>query len=332
MNGFGHFLLRVRAFQAYWAAAALLLAVAGYLFWVRGTTTDWRGRVAIARRRFTRPVAALSGVAARRHGGVRRVHLLQHQRPQPLPDGGRPAGAAGRLREEVQALRGRSAAQDHRGQGRRRPLPARAEGADARQLRAGQQDGQAHRHRPPARSFRARRRRSTSSSSACRPSSRLPMRRSAGAATSWPHRWRLAPRTDLAFDLEIGAHGFTNTGAFTDVEYNGSFVNGSPAAADHRLPAARRADRGPGAQEVRAAAGRARARPRRSGGTGGERPVHRRRLHHVRDRSSAPRRTSSRSPRATCRRNGRRAAAGTSNTRWTARSSTSSRSSRDATP
>ena len=64
MNGFGHFLLRVRAFQAYWVAAALLLAIASYLFWVRGTTADWRGRVAIARRRLTPPVAALSAVGA----------------------------------------------------------------------------------------------------------------------------------------------------------------------------------------------------------------------------------------------------------------------------
>ena len=70
MNGFGHFLLRVRAFQAYWAAAALLLAVAGYLFWVRGTTTDWRGRVAIARRRFTRPVARCRPPRRRRHGAA----------------------------------------------------------------------------------------------------------------------------------------------------------------------------------------------------------------------------------------------------------------------
>jgi aminopeptidase N len=32
---------------------------------------------------------------------------------------------------------------------------------------------------------------------------------------------------ELTFDLATGAHGFTNTGAFTDVEYNGSFVNGN---------------------------------------------------------------------------------------------------------
>jgi ABC-2 type transport system permease protein len=66
MNGFGHFLVRVHFFQAYWAAAALLLVMVAYLFWVRGTTADWRGRLAVARARFTPPVAgtALAGAVA----------------------------------------------------------------------------------------------------------------------------------------------------------------------------------------------------------------------------------------------------------------------------
>jgi len=59
MNGFGPYPLRFRSMQLYWSAAAVLLAIGGYLAWVRGTTTDWRGRLAIARARFTRPVAAL---------------------------------------------------------------------------------------------------------------------------------------------------------------------------------------------------------------------------------------------------------------------------------
>jgi len=64
MNGFGPFLLRVRVFEAYWASAALLLAAAAYLLWVRGTTADWRGRLAVARRRFTRPVGLVSASGA----------------------------------------------------------------------------------------------------------------------------------------------------------------------------------------------------------------------------------------------------------------------------
>ena len=50
MNGFGHFLTRVRCFDAYWAAAALLLAVAGYCSGSAARLTGWRGRVRIARR------------------------------------------------------------------------------------------------------------------------------------------------------------------------------------------------------------------------------------------------------------------------------------------
>src|SRR6185369_2925092 len=64
MNGFGPFLTRVRIFEAYWATAAVLLAVVAYLFWVRGTTTDRRGRLLLLRRRFTPAVAAVTGVAA----------------------------------------------------------------------------------------------------------------------------------------------------------------------------------------------------------------------------------------------------------------------------
>ena len=70
MNGFGHFLTRVLVFDAYWAAAALLLAVAGYLFWVRGTTADWRGRVRIARRRFTVPVSIVTASSALAMAGL----------------------------------------------------------------------------------------------------------------------------------------------------------------------------------------------------------------------------------------------------------------------
>ncbi len=60
-------------------------------------------------------------------------------------------------------------------------------------------------------------------------------------------------RRDLTFDLEIGAHGFTNTGAFTDVEYNGTFVNARLLLPIIGYQTARRAHLGPRAQEVRAA-------------------------------------------------------------------------------
>ncbi|MBS0319151.1 MAG: hypothetical protein JSR18_01305 [Proteobacteria bacterium] len=62
MNGFGHFMLRARAFQAYYGAWALLLVIVAYLAWTRGTTSDWRGRLVVARSRFTPRVAAAAGV------------------------------------------------------------------------------------------------------------------------------------------------------------------------------------------------------------------------------------------------------------------------------
>jgi len=51
MNGYGHFLPRVRWFQAYWTAGSLLLLVAAYLAWTRGTASSWRERLAQARER-----------------------------------------------------------------------------------------------------------------------------------------------------------------------------------------------------------------------------------------------------------------------------------------
>jgi ABC-type transport system involved in multi-copper enzyme maturation permease subunit len=65
INGFGHFMTRVRAFQAYWWAASLLLLVAAYLMWTRGTVSGWRERLVVARQRLTAPtmVVAFIGVA-----------------------------------------------------------------------------------------------------------------------------------------------------------------------------------------------------------------------------------------------------------------------------
>ncbi len=64
MNGYGHFLLRLRVFQGYYAAWALLLAVVAYLFWTRGTSSGWRERLRIARARLRVPTLATAGAAA----------------------------------------------------------------------------------------------------------------------------------------------------------------------------------------------------------------------------------------------------------------------------
>ena len=62
MNGYGHFLARERWFELYWGGAALLLVVLSLLFWMRGTNTEWRKRVQLARHALTRPV--LNALAA----------------------------------------------------------------------------------------------------------------------------------------------------------------------------------------------------------------------------------------------------------------------------
>ncbi|MET3132304.1 ABC-2 type transport system permease protein [Oxalobacteraceae bacterium GrIS 1.11] len=56
MNGYGHFLLRERWFELYWAGAALTLTVLALLFWARGANDQWRTRLQLARHALTGPV------------------------------------------------------------------------------------------------------------------------------------------------------------------------------------------------------------------------------------------------------------------------------------
>ena len=63
MNGYGNFLPRVRAFQAYWGAASVLLLVVAFVFWTRGTASSWRERLAQVRERMGPPTVATAGVA-----------------------------------------------------------------------------------------------------------------------------------------------------------------------------------------------------------------------------------------------------------------------------
>ena len=63
INGYGHFMLRVRAFQAYWGAASVLLLVLAYLLWQRGTVSGWRERMAQARSRLSAATLGLGATA-----------------------------------------------------------------------------------------------------------------------------------------------------------------------------------------------------------------------------------------------------------------------------
>jgi ABC-2 type transport system permease protein len=62
MNGYGPFLGALVWFRLYWGAAAILLAIATDLLWVRGTDTTWRVRLGLVRQRFSS--ATLAGVTA----------------------------------------------------------------------------------------------------------------------------------------------------------------------------------------------------------------------------------------------------------------------------
>jgi len=63
INGWGHFMPRVRAFQAYWGAASLLLIVVAYLLWPRGTVSGWRERLAAAHARLSARTLGLAAAA-----------------------------------------------------------------------------------------------------------------------------------------------------------------------------------------------------------------------------------------------------------------------------
>jgi hypothetical protein len=60
MNGFGHTLVALRAFEWYWGAFSVLLLVLGYLLMRRGTPETWAERLAEARRRRTMLAGSLA--------------------------------------------------------------------------------------------------------------------------------------------------------------------------------------------------------------------------------------------------------------------------------
>jgi ABC-2 type transport system permease protein len=61
MNGFGHYLLRQRVVQLYWAGAATILLVAAVVLWPRGVNAELRSRLRMARQQLTLPTLAAFG-------------------------------------------------------------------------------------------------------------------------------------------------------------------------------------------------------------------------------------------------------------------------------
>ncbi len=226
MNGYGHFMLRVRSFQAYWGAASLLLLVLAYLMWPRGTVSGWRERLVLARARLTPPVLALaagSAVAfvalggfifyntnvlnhyestqARQQGQVdyeRRYKALSDE-PQPKITGVTLDVALYPAEQRIR-VRGRYALTNKTGQ----PVSTlnlnflRGRTLNIRTLELG----------VPA---------------------KLVDDNMAIGVRRYLLDTPLAPgaSTTLAFDLERAPRGFTNEGSETDIVYNGSFVNGA---------------------------------------------------------------------------------------------------------
>jgi len=225
MNGFGHFLKRIAAFDAYWAAAAVLLAVAGYLFWVRGTVSDWRGRLRIARTRFTLPVrlvtatgvVAMAGLGAYifYNTNILNPYVTTHDREQRQADYEKKYKSLAKdaqpkitdvtvtvdlyPSEQRVRMKGRYALQNRSGQ----PI-------DTVHLLFLQSD----RLRIDTLQFSA-------------PAQIVTDDRATGLR-SYRLATPLAPTATLAldFDLEIPTEGFSNATSTTDVVYNGSFVNG----------------------------------------------------------------------------------------------------------
>ena len=226
MNGFGHLLLRVRTLQAYWALGAVLLGALAYLFWVRGTTVGWRARVALARQRLTRPVRLVAGAAAIAMAAVgvfvfyntnvlnsyttaddRLARQADYEKKyKALAGGPQPKITAVSLdvdlypREQRVRMRGRYTLVNKTGQ--------------------------------PISTIYLLFLRGTSLTTIDRMEFGIPSKLVNDDMTIGERSYELATplapgaTTELAFDVSTGARGFANGDAFTDVEYNGSFVNG----------------------------------------------------------------------------------------------------------
>ncbi|MEO6363668.1 MAG: M1 family aminopeptidase, partial [Caldimonas sp.] len=225
INGYGHFLPRVRAFQAYWIAGSLLLLVAAYLAWTRGTASSWRERWVQARERLTPRTAAVAASAALAFVGLGafifyNTNVLNHyenttdaqarrvryeQRYKPLATQAQPKITAVRLKvdlfpsEQRIRVRGRYILKNTR------TVPVSAlmlNFAAGRELRVHRLDLGV-------------------------PVARIDEDIDAGVRRLHLQT-PLAPgaETTLEFDLEHATHGFRNEGSNTSVVGNGTFING----------------------------------------------------------------------------------------------------------
>ena len=329
MNGFGPFLVRVRFFQAYWAAAALLLAVAAYLFWQRGTASGWRERRHAAWMRFTRPVRAVTAVAVVAMAGLGGVIYDNTNVLNPYLTAYDGEARQAEYEKRYKTLAGKPqpkitavsvavdlypAEQRVRMRGRYRLENRTVQPIDAVHL-----------------TFLARER-LVIDALAFSVASMLVTDDMKTGLRSYRLASPLSPggRVDLDFDLEVPTHGFTNAGATTDVVGNGSFVNGQAV-----LPMIGYQERGKlvtdgERRKFGLEAQGADANARRSDRPRAERIGRPMPTSSLSMRRSARTRTSGRLRRATWNANGFATAATISPIAWMRRSSTSSPSSRRA--
>ena len=225
MNGYGHFLPRVRAFQAYWGAASVLLLVAAFLFWTRGTASSWRERLHAARDRLSAPTLALAAASALAFVGLggfifyntnvlNRYETTHDRQARQVAYEKRYKASAAEPQPKITAvtlavdlfpseqrvrMRGRYALENKTG----KPITtvqlglAQARDLTIRQFELGVPARLAEDDLP------------------------LGVRTYALAAPLAP-----GATTTLAFDLELPTHGFMNEGSNTAVVYNGTFING----------------------------------------------------------------------------------------------------------
>jgi len=225
MNGFGHFLRRVWWFDAYWSAAAILLAIAGYVFWIRGTTADIRSRIRVARARVTPPVAIVACVSAVAMAGLGSYIFYNTNVLNRYLTANDRLKRQAQYEEKYKALAGvpqpkitnvsvavdlYPAEQRVRMKGHYTLVNRSGRPVDAIHLMFFQGD----RLKVNALEF---------TQPAELVTDDLPI-----GVRSYRLKEPLAPdRTmALAFDLEVPTKGFTNSDSTTDVVYNGSFVNG----------------------------------------------------------------------------------------------------------
>ena len=150
MRGFDPFIGPWLWFKLYWAAWALLLAVAATLLWVRGQGSGPRRRGSrLARRRFTRRAARADRGCGGPHPDAGRFHLLQHERAERVPDGLRWPGPARRIRAALRTVQGHPAARARRGANlQSRDLSRAAGGRDPRHVPSREHEPGRHRLHP----------------------------------------------------------------------------------------------------------------------------------------------------------------------------------------